>query len=412
MKRGCIAIGDTSCSECGQTISYGERYLVLDRDDKSISRLCIRCCEMKRLAGYCRDGGSRVMTFLAWAEPYEPYIHLPPLKPRPYRPHDEANDFEGQLAYTEPRVGKHLLQQKYDILLRWCSAKGTGYLEHFHVACCVLGVASQESSAWPMLRTLTLLGHTESVWTSNGCCWGIAPAAIVQIAAGDGRYFLAGQRIPALLKKLPSDWHVCDESSNGGPTRKTLKGNFVERDMKLTGGYEICNTCCVSMQLAEIAPDLLGWKNGLKSDPDIRSHLYGFERYGHNAFTPVQTNDLVPGFYRLTRMEGSNKREVCRFYDADGRWLQGEFYGLRYLDAQLKGKCKILWNNKGYLDMAEEQRWPFLYERALVLASGELPRKMKGKSGKVYLRYSGINADLARLLCQKLNVELVEKSNV
>lgn len=367
---------------------------------------------MKRLVGFRRDGRRRVITFLDWTEPYEPHVHLPPVKRGPYCPSDEPNDFEGELVYAKAVVDRHLWRSKCDMLLHWCSARGTGRLEHFHVACCALGIASQEYWAWPMLRTLTLLGHTESVWTNNECRWGIAPAAIVQMTADDGCYFLAGQRIPALLQKLPSDWHVSDESSNGGPARIIVEANLRVKAMSLPGGYEIRNTGCVAMRLAELAPGLLDWKNELKNDPDIRSHLYAFERYEDNEFTLVQTDDLVPGFYRVTRTEEGNRREGYRFHDANGRWLQTDTYGLRYLGAQLKGKCKALWNNKGYLDIPEEQHWPFLYERALVLASGELSLKMKGKSGKVYLRYSGISVDLARLLCQKLNVEMVDKSNV
>lgn len=401
-----------TCSGCEQTILYGERYLVLDNDDGSKSRLCIHCCAMKHLVGCCWDSGRRVVTFLNWTEPYELYIHLPPLKQRPYRPPDEPSDFEGELLIDEGGGDERLRQEKYDILLRWCSAKGTGHLEHFRAACYALGIASQEYRAWPKLRTLTLLGHTESMWTGNEYRWGIARSAIAQMAADDGHYFLAGQRIPALLQRLPNDWQVDHNSSNGGPTRITVVANLGEKDVLLLGDYAIRNVGCASIRLAELAPDLQGWKTELKNDPDVRSYLYTFERYEDGDFTPVQTKDLMTGLYRVTRTEGGNRPGVCRFYDADGRWLQGEYYGLRYLDAQLKGKCKISWNNKGYLDMAEEQRWPFLYERALVLASGELPHKMIGKSGKAYLRYSGISADLARLLCQKLNVEMVGKSNV
>ena len=412
MRRGCIAICKTECSECDHIMSYGERYLVIDTDDGSKSRLCIRCCIIKGLVGYCKDSGRKVLTFLDLTEPCEPYVHLPPLKRRPYLPSYAANDFDNPLAPVEAVIDRQPLQKKYDMLLHWCSANGTGRFEHFHVACCALGIAPEEYWAWPMLRTLTLLGHTESVWTGNEYSWGIAYPAIVRIAADGERYFLAGQRIPALLQKLVNDWHVSDESSNGGPTRKILKGDIAEGDVELATGYKLLNTGCVSMQLAELAPDLQGWKTELKNDPDVRSHLYKFERYEDGNFIPVQTKDITPGLYSVTRTEGGSKYGVWRFYDEDGKWLQGERYGLRYLDAQLKTKCKVSWKNTGCLDIAEEQRWPFLYERALVLASGELPQKMKGKSGRFYLRYSGISIDLAQLLCQKLNAEMVGTKNV
>jgi hypothetical protein len=391
-------------------MSHGERYLLLDADGGSKSRLCIRCARVKGLVGYYTEKGRKIVTFLDFAEPCEPYVQLPRLKRRPYLPSHTANDFDSEFVPIKDVTDRGLLQRRYDRLLHWCSAKGTGRLEHFHVACYALRIAPQEYWAWPILRRLTLLGYTESEWTGNQCSWGIASPAIVRMAADGERYFLTGQRIPALVERLPNNWRVSDESSNGGPTRKLILGDIAEGDVELARGYKILNAGCVSMRLAELTPDLQGWKAELRSDPDVRSHLYEFERYEGNDFMRVRTNDLVAGLHRVTRTEGGNQRRVCLFYDGDGRWLEGDFYGLRYLDAKLKGKSKLSWNDNGYVDVAEEQRWPFLYERALVLASGELPHKVKSRSGRDFLRYFGITEDLARLLCQKLDAEMVYES--
>jgi hypothetical protein len=47
-------------------------------------------------------------------------------------------------------------------------------------------------------------------------------------------------------------------------------------------------------------------------------------------------------------------------------------------------------------------RWPALYERALVLASGLLP----SQSANGLLHYSGIPLELAHALAKRLGVEL------
>ncbi len=411
MKRGCIAIGETICSECGQSMLYGERYLILGNDDGSRSRLCIRCCAVKGLVGYRREGGRRLLTFLEWTEAYEPHTPLPPPKVGQCHPPEAPDDFQSELPYAAETGDQHIRQERYDVLLYWCSARGTGRLEHLHEACYTLGLASPEHWAWPVLRTLGLLGHTESVWNGNECLWGIAPATVVQMCMDDGCHFLAGQRIPALLTKLSSDWHISDQLSNGGPTRKIIVADFNGGDVELSGGYRLLSVGCVSMRLAELLPDLLGWKTELRDDPGVEIHSHGFARYVDEAFQAVPVGHLVPGLYQVTKIDGRNARGVYRFYDSGGRWLRGEFYGLRYLDAQLKGKCRASWSSSGDLDIIEGQRWPFLYERALVLASGQLPLKMKNRLGEVSLRYHGVSEALARLLCEKLDVRMVRTND-
>ena len=359
--------------------------------------------------GYRREGGRKLLTFLEWSEAYELYTPLPPARVGQYLPPEAPDDSQSELAHADGAGDQHIRQAKYDVLLKWCSARGTGRLEHLHRACCTLGLASDAYWAWPMLRTLSLLGHTEAVWDGNECRWGVAPATVVRTCMDEGCCFLAGQRIPSLLARLPADWDTCDEPSNGGPTRKTIMAGFSGGDLELSGDHRVFDAGCVGMQLASLAPDLSGWKRELRDEPGTEIHSQGLERYVNGEFKSALVGPLVPGLYRVTRTVGRNAQRVCRFYDTDERWLAGEFYGLRYLDTQLRGSCRASWSSSGYLDLAEPERWPFLYERSLVLASGQLPRKMKGRSGEFYLRYHGISESLAQLLCEKLHVKMERK---
>jgi len=61
MRRGCIATGEIKCDGCNRVIGHGERYLVMEEDDKLC--LCIDCCLSRDCAAYSEEKGERVLTF-------------------------------------------------------------------------------------------------------------------------------------------------------------------------------------------------------------------------------------------------------------------------------------------------------------------------------------------------------------
>ena len=63
MNRGCIALDELACDNCGETVEPGEKYLLIDNEGK-ISRFCINCCVKKKLASYKVEKGEKVLTFL------------------------------------------------------------------------------------------------------------------------------------------------------------------------------------------------------------------------------------------------------------------------------------------------------------------------------------------------------------
>ncbi len=69
MRRGCISVGEVKCDECGRTIPYPERYLVLDEkngvedEDGETRRYCVEDAIKKGYAHYKEEKGERVLTF-------------------------------------------------------------------------------------------------------------------------------------------------------------------------------------------------------------------------------------------------------------------------------------------------------------------------------------------------------------
>jgi RNase P subunit RPR2 len=67
MIRGCIAVEDTICDGCHQTIHYPKRYLITDEDDK-VMRFCVECAKEKGYAHYLEEKDGKALTFLPEVE--------------------------------------------------------------------------------------------------------------------------------------------------------------------------------------------------------------------------------------------------------------------------------------------------------------------------------------------------------
>jgi hypothetical protein len=71
------------------------------------------------------------------------------------------------------------------------------------------------------------------------------------------------------------------------------------------------------------------------------------------------------------------------------------------------GICNAVYNEKNNeLVIADKNRWPMPYERALVLASGMLPRRLKTENGLSVLAYAGVSRELAKRLCGLLSLTM------
>ena len=105
--------------------------------------------------------------------------------------------------------------------------------------------------------------------------------------------------------------------------------------------------------------------------------------------------------------QAASDRHSRFFDDQANRWICGDYYGLRFLARVRHGSCRAAYRSQtNQLVAPLTDRWPLPYERALVLASGTLPQRIRTEEGDTILSYPGITRPLAEKLSALLDLEL------
>ena len=320
-------------------------------------------------------------------------------------------DLSGVLPNPENR-GEAAFGERYDHLLYWLSTNGEGTWQTFAKVCNVLQLAVDVKETKSIFRRLRLLGYIES--SEDGQKWSICPTALVQGAADPNICFLTGQQTPKLIMELGEQYSVKNLPQSGyqGPSCVKVHGRFSEEIS--INGFQLTCAGPAAVQLAHLLPDLEGWKNIL---PPIKIALfrYNIERWNGTQFRQCSTFRESggryigkSGMYRLTRKEETNPYQLVLYFDElNQRWLRGDWYGLRFLaDNTDRQDFKVGYDTgTNAILIRNGERWPLLYERALVLASGMLPTRSEDRE---WLIYSGVSGKLVQLLTEKLNVSIRE----
>ena len=326
---------------------------------------------------------------------------------------DPGDPFDLSVTSSNERdTGDPPLGERYDQLLYWLSANAEGTWRTFARVCDILQLANDSKDARSIFRRLILLGYIES--SSDGQKWSICPTTLVQCATDPDVCFLTGQQLPKLIKKLKEHWEVESIPQPGyqGPSCLKVQGVFSDASID---SFCLKQAGVVSVQLARLLPNLEEWKDTLAHIDRISTANYNIEIWNGNQFTSCDTfyerdgqyfGDS--GLYRLTRRENKNSyRPVLYFDQANQRWLRGDWYGLRFLaydvaeldfEVRYDSSANDIW-------IPVNERWPMLYERALVLTSGILPYRAENPR---WLRYSGVSNELVQLLTQKLKISIRE----
>ena len=295
-----------------------------------------------------------------------------------------------------------LINEKYDQLVHWLSASAEGTWQTFIRVCNILQLAKDVKETKSIFRRLILLGYIES--SENGRKWSICPTALVQYPTDQNNYFLTGQQTPKLIEHLKEhcEVEILPQSNYQGPSCVKVKGNFTD-DVSLNG-FNIVHAGTVSVQLAQLLPDLEGWKDILPAIDRLSTTTYDIEIWNGRKY--IQCDNFYEkneryygesGLYRLTKKAENNHYQIVLYFDEPNqRWLRGDWYGLRFLaydSAERDFEAKYD-SSAGEILIPVEEHWPLLYERALVLGSGMLPARNKNSK---WLKYPSVSSSVSTL---------------
>ncbi len=338
---------------------------------------------------------------------YTRYLEFrPPPPPRVIDPFD-LNPTHGMAVAELAEINDQ--QGIMNKLLLWLSARGNGTWQDFISACQQLRLDEPRR----ILRRLRLLGHIET--SPDGQKWSVAPTAIVDIAHGQG--ILCGARTSALIKHLRvvTSTEIANQPSAAAPERIAINSTDANSLIHVLHeqDHSVENAGEASCKLSAALPKLNQWKASLYSLQGILSTQYNLRWFDGRHFIPREFDEFS-GFYQLFPLDESQLQpgvaqllpRYSLYFDKETQgWLQGDWYGLRYLALQANGvSCTAHYDLASRrLAIPVNHRWPEIYERALVLASGWLPTQSLG-----WLIYENVDRALADVLCLKLNAGLKE----
>lgn len=337
----------------------------------------------------------------------------------------EKIDFARHIQYYAPEVIKvdhpfdlsphaqpdEQKREAYNHLLYWLSAKGTGSWQEFRQTCTILKL-DQNAEARHIFRRLRLLGHIE--YLDNGSRWAICPPCLVEADLSESVHhcFLAGMRIPKLQDTLlqaagilPT---ISTQADRGAPdvmrlTFATSRGAELATNKTSELGYPLRFAGKAGMRILQLLPHIKGWMRSILNPISIPISRYQIEKWDGTGYQWV-SHPVEPGMYRLADPQQKDL-VYYYFYDPEsGRWLQGDWYGLRHLaNVYLGLPAQLTYNQVDrLLFVPDTHRLPDLYERVLTLASGELP--YMGENGVIF---QNIAEPLAQTLSSRLTAQLV-----
>ncbi len=348
---------------------------------------------------------------LAREEAGDPLESPEPDVPAPSQEADAVAVLQPEPMLAVSASGEPLERQQR--LLFWLSAAGQGSWDIFVRVSNQLGTSNNNATARRLFRRLVLLGHVES--SPDGRSWSATPAALVQLAADSTRAFWCGQRSDSLQRRLDQIWPMtAPEPQAGGeaPPRLLVSvGGVRDPGVVLKArGLPLRWEGTAAENLVRRLPSLDGWRESLLrvplTPPDRPRRWHAGAYRDEAGFRVVAGRPQGPtGLYRLSYGDDKSSFELSGFLTEKGEFLRGDWYGLRFLAAQQTGlSCPARWlmhQDRPILLVPLSRRWPLLYERALVLASGLLPIHDGDR-----LCYLDVPLDLVSTLARLLGVTL------
>lgn len=297
-----------------------------------------------------------------------------------------------------------------DRLLTWMSAMGSGSLAQFRAACVALRLSSPQDGSSRILRRLRVLGHVET--SPDGRRWSVAPTALVHDGIHPDRMFLAGARDAALLSTLRMYGDVEETPMGRGDAPSHVTVHLGDaRMVEFVDALRPLDAGRAGERIANVLPDLDGWAATLQRVAGVLPDMFDLKQYDGTTFidVPSASDDGLYAFYESSSAGFAEREPKFTLYrdHMTGHWLRGDWYGLRYLaEARRRGASGLPVRfdpATGRLAVLQEHRWPELFERAVVLASGRLPA-VNGP----WLIHDGVSRTLLDRLTARLNLDVIE----
>lgn len=360
----------------------------------SLLKLSFFQCPIKNSRGFTYE---QIKPMVGVAHDVYDYTSPIPYEPRQYLSADNPFELTELHSINHSDADWVKSSQNSDRFLYWLSTLGSGSWESFKKSCNALQLEEPKR----ILRRLRLLGHLES--SIDGSRWSAAPSTIVKINSQTSEFILCGQRSISLLRQLEEYGIVASITHQTGGEAPTCIQLVVSNPDAIANNFPIINAGEASRRLAQILPDIATWQQSLRNMPGIVPSQWEWQHFDGDNFEicgiPHET-----GMYQMS----DENRNLCYtlFYNQNtNTWHQGDWYGLRFLALHHYGaSCQADYNfATKCLAIPVKQRWPELYERALVLASGQLPTYQGN-----WLLYQNVGGEVAHQLSQKLNVKYEE----
>lgn len=345
------------------------------------------------------------------------FRYIKRVQPQKYMPTDPF-DFT-LLVRENASTSRDRLKEKeilFNQLLFCLSAYGRGTWQQFRSICSELRIDLNGEHARRISRRLRSLGHIEL--SKDGQNWFAAPTCLVNVDQRDRQYhtFLAGQRSQSLVKRLQEDIHVTINTQPDGNAPEQVLITFPNESAARsfvqnysTRYHPIYLAGHAGLTIANLLPNLDEWEATLPVFSIVKAN-YHFERWYDGKFETLHLPKET-GMYRLTHTsERFDHPQMTLYYNAlTDTWKRADWYGIRFLTLRRTGTLSDVFYDpiEGELSIPFEQRWPDLYERSLVLASGQLPTFRYHQ-----FIYSNISVTQAHILADKLGVNLIEHRGI
>jgi hypothetical protein len=315
---------------------------------------------------------------------------------------DPLGEPVAELTSSPGQIVDKNVVDRYNRLLYWLSAAGDGTWNTFNEVCRAVGLPVEPRR---VVRTLQLLGHLSLY--SKGMRWVVPEPFLLQSAVDDEHFILCGQRSISFLNKLPLGRELTEQIGGQGPTRIVIRIDKNSPPLTL-GKIGVRYDQEKDLRRGENLPLLKDWSDRLTAvdRPNLASFAF-IERWNDGRWQTAELREdygryVGPsGMYQLTRTEPYPWTLVVYFDAQRQRFLRSDWYGLRFWARKTANlACRAFWRSR-ILAIHDDERWPLLFEKAIVQATGLL----SDRNGK-WLRYSDVPESLASLLCQRLGVEL------